>query len=76
MTCARLGGEPLVWEEEKDEEDEEEEEEEEEEVEVGEGMKAGMEWDTKWGKWSSLSPLKIQKHFSPHFEMEKVTCQI
>ena len=36
MTCARLGGEPLVWEEEKDEEDEEEEEEEEEEVEVGE----------------------------------------
>ena len=24
--------------------------EEEEEVEVGEGMKAGMEWDTKWGK--------------------------
>ena len=29
MTCARLGGEPLVWEEEKDEEDEEEEEEEE-----------------------------------------------
>ena len=24
--------------------------EEEEEVEVGEGMKAWMEWDTKWGK--------------------------